>query len=235
MKKDRRDFIKTTSVLGTTAALGSILFGSEALSQQQTGMAPENITLAELPKLDYPYDALEPYIDAKTLEIHHSKHHNAYVQGLNKALEELAKARFKEDYSIIDYWVKKSSFHGAGHVLHTLYWKSMTPNGGGEPPQKVMEAINKSFGNYKAFKEQFSAAARSVEGSGWALLGKLPNGTLMIYQSEKHENLSPWNAIPILACDVWEHAYYLKYQNKRADYINSWWNVVNWKFVESNF
>jgi Fe-Mn family superoxide dismutase len=139
----------------------------------------------------------------------------------------------KGDYSLIDYWSKKSAFHAGGHTLHSLYWRSMSPDGGGAPDGKLAEIINKSFGNLTKFKEHFAAAAKTVEGSGWAILAKRPgDDTLLIYQVENHQKQIPANIMPLLAIDVWEHAYYLKYQNKRGDYIDAWWNVVNWDQAE---
>lgn len=227
MENNRRQFIQNSALMGTAiAASTAIPFGmSAAPNDKELGKLVKH----ELPKLPYAYNALEPYIDAQTLEIHYSKHHQGYVNGLNTAEEKLAQARAAGDMSLVNYWVQKASFHGAGNFFHTLYWNSMTPNGGGEPTGKIKEMINKSFGNFNAFKEQFFAAAKTVEGSGWGVLAHNPEDDLLyIYQAEKHQNLSPWNAVPILCVDVWEHAYYLKYQNKRGDYLNNWWNLVNW-------
>jgi Fe-Mn family superoxide dismutase len=227
---DRRNFLQKSAILGTAiAASTAIPFSMNAYPKE--GELGKLVT-HELPKLPYAYNALEPYIDAKTLEIHHSKHHQGYVNGLNNAEKKLAEARAAGDLSLVDYWVKKASFHGAGHFFHTLYWNSMKPNGGGEPTGKALELINKSFGSYKAFKDQFVAVSKSVEGSGWGVLAHNVNDDMLyIYQAEKHENLSPWNVVPVLCVDVWEHAYYLKYQNKRAEYLENWWNVVNWDNV----
>lgn len=232
MELTRRNFIQTAGSLGTLAAISSMVNPIESLSQDSTQVKS---TIHKLPELPYKYDALEPHIDSKTVEIHHTKHHNAYVVGLNKAEEELAKARASGNMTLVDYWTKKSSFHGAGHFLHTLYWYTMAPNAGGQPKGKLAEKIKESFGSFDVFKSQLQTTAQTVEGSGWAVLGyRTEDKLLYIYQAEKHENLAPWNVVPILALDVWEHAYYLKYQNKRADYITAWWNVVNWDAVEKN-
>ncbi|MCX7929886.1 MAG: superoxide dismutase [Chlorobi bacterium] len=192
-----------------------------------------------LPPLPYPYDALEPYIDAKTMEIHHSKHHQAYVDGLNKAEAELAKARAGGDYSTVEYWSKKAAFNGGGHFLHSMFWEIMaapTKGGGSKIPPRLESALKDSFGSVEAFRAHFSAAAAAVEGSGWALLHVRPNdGRLIVLQAENQHKLSPWGVVPIMGLDVWEHAYYLKYQNRRADYIKAWWNVVNWEKVEDNY
>jgi Fe-Mn family superoxide dismutase len=189
-----------------------------------------------LPPLDYPYEALEPHIDAQTMKLHHDIHHLAYVNGLNNAEAKLAEAREKGDFALIKHWSRELAFHGAGHFLHCVFWKNMAPNGGGKPGGKLMAQIEKDFGSYDAFVAQFKAAGAAVEGSGWVILVKnWPVNKLEILQAEKHQDLGQWVTEPLLALDVWEHAYYLKYQNKRADYINAFMNVVNWKDVELRF
>lgn len=190
----------------------------------------------QLPALPYEYNALEPHMDEATVRLHHDKHHQAYVDGLNKAEEQLAEARAKGDFGLVKHWEKELAFHGSGHILHTLYWENMTPNGGGEPTGETAKQITQDFGSFDSFKKQFSAAAGAVEGSGWAILVWVPSfNKLEILQVEKHQNLTQWGAIPLLTIDVWEHAYYLKYQNKRADFIAAWWNLVNWADVEKRF
>jgi len=227
---NRREFLQNSAVIGTAIAASSAIPFSMNAAQSNGELG--TLVTHELPKLPYAYNALEPIIDAKTLEIHYSKHHQGYVNGLNTAEKKLAEARATGDTSLVNYWVQKASFHGAGHFFHTLYWNSMKPNGGGEPTGKALELINKSFGNFKAFKDQFIAAAKSVEGSGWGVLAhNVTDNLLYIYQAEKHQNLSPWNVVPVLCVDVWEHAYYLKYQNKRAEYLENWWSIANWDNV----
>lgn len=190
----------------------------------------------ELPPLPYAYDALEPYYDEQTVRLHHDKHHAAYVAGLNKAEEQLAAARAAGDYALIKHWERELAFHGSGHLLHTLFWENMTPGGGGEPGGELAAQIAQDFGSFEAFKAQFSAAANAVEGSGWGLLGWLPAfGKLTILQVEKHQDLTVWGVVPLLIVDVWEHAYYLKYQNRRAEWVSNWWNLVNWPDVARRF
>lgn len=189
-----------------------------------------------LPPLDYPYEALEPHIDAQTMKLHHDIHHLAYVNGLNNAEAKLAQARETNDFALVKHWERELAFHGAGHFLHCIFWKNMSPNGGGKPSGALLANIEKDFGSYDAFVAQFKAAATAVEGSGWALLVKnWPAQKLEILTAEKHQNLTQWVTEPLLALDVWEHAYYLKYQNKRADYVTAFFNVVNWKDVEARF
>lgn len=189
----------------------------------------------ELPPLPYEYNALEPYIDEQTLHFHHDKHHQAYVAGLNKAEEELVKARAAGDYALIKHWERELAFHGSGHILHSIYWTNLAPagqGGGGEPSGELAEQIVQDFGSFEAFKKQLSAATNAVEGSGWGMLAwNRLTRSLMILQVEKHQDLTVWGAIPLLVLDVWEHAYYLKYQNKRPDYTAALFNIINWNDV----
>ncbi len=189
-----------------------------------------------LPPLPYEYNALEPHIDEQTMTLHHTKHHQGYVDGLNKAEVKLAEARESGDLALAKHWERELAFHGSGHYLHTIFWNNMSPNGGGAATGAIAEQINKDFGSFEKFKAHFSAAAAQVEGVGWGLLVWSPAaGKLEILQSEKHQNLTQWGVVPLLALDVWEHAYYLKYQNKRPDYVAAWWNVVNWDDVNQRF
>ncbi len=193
-----------------------------------------------LPPLPYDKTALEPHIDAQTMEIHHDKHHAAYVAGVNKALKELKNIREGGgDASLIKHWSRELSFHGSGHINHTLFWNMMAPagtGGGGQPSGKLATAIDKAFGGFDKFVAQFKAAAGQVEGGGWAWLVYDPMSKgLLIIQEEKQQDMMLSGCHPILGIDVWEHAYYLKYQNKRGDYVNSFMNVVNWGFVQGLF
>ncbi len=190
----------------------------------------------KLPPLPYAYNALEPYIDAETMRLHHDKHHKSYVDGLNKAESMLARARETGDFSLVTHWEREAAFHGAGHYLHTIFWNVMKPGGGGKATGPIAAEIKKSFGSYEGFRKQFSAAAEKVEGGGWAILVWSPRShRLEILQAEKHQNLSQWDVIPLLVLDVWEHSYYLKYKNERAKYIEAWWNTVNWDHVNERF
>jgi Fe-Mn family superoxide dismutase len=205
----------------------------------QTGAGPDRVVPIgghTLPPLPYAYDALEPYIDEKTMRLHHDLHHRAYVDGLNRAELALQEARVSGQFDLVKHWERELAFNGAGHYLHTLFWNTMSPGGGGRPTGALAAAIDASFGSYEAFQRQFSAAAAQVEGGGWAILVWSPrSGRLEILQAEKHQNLSQWDVVPLLPLDVWEHAYYLKHQNRRADYIRDWWNVVNWPCVAERF
>lgn len=189
-----------------------------------------------LPELPYPYNALEPYIDEKTMRLHHNEHHRSYVDGLNKAEKEMEKARKSGDFSLIKHWEREAAFNGAGHYLHTIFWENMNPKGGGKATGAIAREINRTFGGFLPFKQHFSSAAEKVEGGGWALLVWAPRAhRVEILQAEKHQNLSQQDMIPLLVLDVWEHAYYLKYHNDRKKYIEAWWNVVNWDHVNHRF
>ncbi len=194
----------------------------------------------QLPKLPYPYDALEPYIDKETMEIHHTKHHQAYVDNLNKALTpypNLQKLSVEELLAKIDSVPTEAQQavinHGGGHANHSFFWKIMSPKKA-EPGGKLLDALNKHFASFDKFKEEFTQKALSVFGSGWAFLIFTEEGKLQLKRHSFQNSPLLHGNFPILGLDVWEHAYYLKYQNRRAEYIEAWWNVVNWEEVEEN-
>ncbi len=194
----------------------------------------------ELPQLPYAFDALEPYIDKMTMEIHHDKHHNAYVTNLNKAVEgtALEGKSLEELFAAISKAPAAVRNNGGGHWNHSLFWTVMKQNGGGNPTGKVADAINSAFGSFDEFKTKFSTAAATRFGSGWAWL-LVQNGKLVVSSTPNQDNplmdVAEVKGTPVLGLDVWEHAYYLKYQNKRPDYIANWWNVVNWDKVNELF
>ena len=193
----------------------------------------------ELPPLPYAYEALEPHIDAKTMQVHHDLHHKAYVDGLNKALDGLAKAREANDFAAVQQLSRLVAFHGGGHSNHTIFWHNLAPagkGGGGEPGGELATQIRKDFGDFAKFKAHFSAAAAAVEGNGWGVLAWQPAlGSLTIQTMMNQQNLTILGSIPVLMLDDWEHAYYLKYQNRRAEYVTAFWNVANWKDAEARF
>ena len=195
----------------------------------------------ELPKLNYSYDALEPYIDARTMEIHHTKHHQAYTNNLNAALEgtELEGNSIESILSNLDMNNKAVRNNGGGFYNHNLYWTVMSPNGGGKPTGDLGEAIDVAFGSFENFKDLFSKAAATQFGSGWAWLCVDKDGKLTVCATPNQDNtLMPGvgcGGFPILGIDVWEHAYYLNYQNRRPDYINAFFNVINWEVVSEKF
>lgn len=190
----------------------------------------------KLPDLPYSFDALEPHIDAKTMEVHHDKHHAGYTSKLNEAIEgtDLENKSIEEILSNVSKHSGAVRNNGGGYYNHTLFWQIMSPNGGGNPSGTLADAINSEFGSFDNFKEKFSAAGATQFGSGWAWL-VVDGGKLKVGSTPNQDNplmdLTDINGTPILGLDVWEHAYYLKYQNKRPDYISEWWNVVNWDEV----
>ena len=190
----------------------------------------------QLPPLPYGYDALEPHIDEQTMRLHHDKHHQSYVDGLNKAEQKLAEARANNEFTLVKHWERELAFHGSGHMLHSIFWPNMKPQGGGEPGGDLSKAIKRDFSSYDAFRNHFSAAAVAVEGGGWAILAyQTMSDQTVVLAVEKHQDLTQFGCIPLLVLDVWEHAYYLKYQNKRADYVKAFFNVINWKDVEARY
>jgi Fe-Mn family superoxide dismutase len=198
----------------------------------------------ELPQLPYNFDALEPYIDAKTMEIHYTKHHQTYTNNLNAALEKCSEDVQNKDITVIlsnlDIIPSELrgaiNFNGGGFDNHRIFWNNMTSNGGGEPQGPIAEAINSTFGSFANFKEKFTTATVGIQGSGWGWLVFDPINTKVDYKSMPNQT-SPRTEglIPLLGCDVWEHAYYLKYQNKRPDYVNAWWNLINWQDVNDRY
>ena len=196
----------------------------------------------ELPKLPYSYEALEPHIDARTMEIHHTKHHQTYVNNLNAALEKHHNLQTKsveeliKDLNAIPEDIRTAvRNNGGGHLNHSMFWPMMSSHGGGEPKGDLVAAIKSAFGDFVSFKDQFSKAATGRFGSGWAWLCIDKSGKLVINSTPNQDNPISDGLKPIVGLDVWEHAYYLKYQNRRADYIGAWWNVVNWEQVAKNY
>jgi len=201
----------------------------------------------ELPDLPYDYNALEPHIDARTMEIHHGKHHAGYTKKLNAALEKAPELQDKDIVTLLkdvanapDSVRTAIRNQGGGYYNHLLFWEVMGPNGGGDPQGALAEAINSAFGDFASFKEKFSAAAAGRFGSGWAWLCVESGGKLAVCSTPNQDNplmqgIADHQGTPILGLDVWEHAYYLKYQNRRPDYIAEWWNVVNWAQVAKNY
>jgi Fe-Mn family superoxide dismutase len=190
----------------------------------------------ELPPLPYRYDALQPYISEKIMTLHHTRHHQAYVNGANAALEKLAKARAGELQVDIRAVLRDLSFNLDGHKLHSIFWPNMAPpgSGGGTPGGKLADKIKQDFGSFEKFKQQFSEAAKTVEGAGWALLLYDPELDQLILTQIEKQNLMHIAEIPILlGLDVWEHAYYVDYGPDRASYVDRWWNVVNWSDVDA--
>jgi Fe-Mn family superoxide dismutase len=196
----------------------------------------------KLPALNYAYNALEPHIDKRTMEIHHTKHHQAYVDNLNKALEGHSRYQEKDIRELIaelnslpDEIKTAVRNNGGGHLNHTMFWDLMSPNGGGNPTGELAKRMEEDFGGFEEFKKEFKKAALGRFGSGWAWLLKKEDGRLEIVSTPNQDNPVSEGKNPLLGIDVWEHAYYLNYQNRRGDYIDAWFNVVDWKKVEENY
>lgn len=188
----------------------------------------------KLPQLPYNYNALEPYISEAIMRLHHDVHHQAYVDGLNKAENELYVKQ--PDKSLVKHWLREQAFHGSGHNLHTIFWFNMTPNSDKKPSGDILKQIERDFGTWKKFKNLFNSTASSVEGDGWAVLYWNPrNGRLGVQSFEKHQLFQIADIIPLLVLDMWEHAYYLQYKTDKESYIENWWNVVNWQNVNERF
>ena len=183
-----------------------------------------------LPELPYDYAALEPHISGRIMELHHDRHHAAYVTGANAALEKLRAAREAGDHAAINLHEKNLAFNLGGHINHSIFWKNLSPNGGGEPEGDLAEAIKDSFGSFEAFKAQFTAAALGIQGSGWAVLAHdSVSGRLVTFQMFDQQGNVPVGTIPLFQVDMWEHAFYLDYLNVKADYVKAIWNIANWQ------
>ncbi|MFM2061696.1 MAG: hypothetical protein RLZZ507_1366 [Cyanobacteriota bacterium] len=233
MSFNRRHFLV---LLGASA--GALILDNYASAET----SPPANTAIQLPPLPYAYDALEPHIDARTMEFHHGKHHAAYVNNLNKALDKYPKLKNKSVEALLKNLDNVPADirtivrnNGGGHVNHSMFWKIMKPNGGGEPTGEIATAINKTFGSFANFKKQFNEAGAGRFGSGWVWLVRNKNGKLEITTTANQDSPLMAGKYPIFGNDVWEHAYYLKYQNRRTDYLESWWNVVNWDEINQRF
>ena len=239
----RRNALASIAALGVSGVVTNSAMASSTTPQI---LSPEDLGFDRasnkftLPKLPYTYDALSSVIDEQTMRVHHGKHHAGYVRGLNTATKELENIRWDQnDGKLIQHWQRQLSFHMGGHVNHTLFWKGMTPEllgGGGQPTGNLSQAIKNDFGSFGKFARQFRLAASKVEGSGWGYLVYEPmSGKLMVTQMQNQQDMMFAGAIPLLGIDVWEHAYYLKYQNRRADYIDAFMNIINWDEVSRRY
>ena len=236
---NRRKFIYSVAAISAASTLEP--FAKNILNISNKNERSENLMAKfELPALPYAYDALEPFIDKMTMDIHHTKHHNAYVTNLNKAVEgtEMEGKSLEELFKNMSKHPVAVRNNGGGHWNHSMFWTLMKKGGGGEPTGALADAIKSSFGSFADFKTQFSNAGATRFGSGWAWL-VIQNGKLVIGSTPNQDNplmdVSDLRGTPVLGLDVWEHAYYLKYQNKRPEYIENWWNVVSWDKVSELF
>jgi len=227
----RRDVLKTVGFGALVLSAGPQLASAAADTP-----APEPGGDYTLPELPYGYNALEPGISEQVLRLHHQKHHAGYVRGFNATLAKLRKARASASIPDIKALSRDLAFHGSGHVLHDLYWRSMMPGGAKLSAGPLASAIKRDFGSFDGFKTQFIAATKAVEGSGWGVLAFEPMGArLIVLQCEKHQNLTIWGCRPIMVCDVWEHAYYAQYHNRRGEYVDSFFNIIDWRAAGKRF
>lgn len=234
----RRDFLQNSAAIVGGIALTSNLVQAKE-TNMQTSLYSDKLTddagkyiLLPLP---YAYDALEPVIDARTVELHYNFHHKPAVAAANKAEDGLALARETNDFALVKHHEKELALGLSSHILHTIYWTNLSAKGG-NPTGALLKAIEKNFKSFDKFKAHMTAATTSVEGAGWGILGYLPaSGKLMVLQCENHQKLTAWGVVPILVLDVWEHAYYLKYQNRRAEYVNGLFSIINWENVAARF
>jgi Fe-Mn family superoxide dismutase len=236
MDMTRREALQRTGLAAALATVGTInLSAADAPAPAPTGPF-------HLPKLPYAFDALEPHIDAKTMEIHHNKHHAAYVANLNKAVAGQTGLANKNEIELVRNLSQVPEAvrtavrnNGGGHVNHTLFWQILKKNAGGKPGGDLAKAIDTKFSNFDSFKDQFSKAATTVFGSGWAWLSADKSGALVVESLPNQDSPFSQGRTPILGLDVWEHAYYLKYQNRRPEYITAFWNVINWDEVAARY
>ncbi|MFL6243657.1 MAG: superoxide dismutase [Acidimicrobiia bacterium] len=185
-----------------------------------------------LPELPYDYAALEPHYSGQILELHHDKHHKTYVDGANTTLEKLEQARADDEFGSIFQLEKNLAFHLSGHVLHSLFWNNLAPDGGGKPEGDLAAAIDEDFGNFEGFRSQLTQAALTVQGSGWGALAWEPlGGRLIVEQIHDHQSDVSQGSVPLLVLDMWEHAFYLQYKNVKADWVKAYWEIVNWPDV----
>lgn len=219
----RRDLLKLLGLAGAAAVTGG------AWTDRAIAHSPEQYYLPPLP---YDKTALEGFLSTEIIEIHHGKHHAGYVTGLNSTLDSLKQARAEGKFDAVKSLSRALAFHGSGHVLHSIYWNSMSPHGGGQPEGVVRQLLEEEFGTVDAFRGHFAAATKNAEASGWGVLAWEPVGKrLVILAAESHQQMAFQGALPLLVCDVWEHAYYLQYQNRRSDYVDKFFDVVNWDYL----
>ena len=228
---DRRNFFGKSILAAGALGLGSNVFAEPYLIKGFDKLINEKGEYI-LPALPYDYNALEPYMDAETLNLHHTFHHGGAVKGLNKDMGKIKEAMEKSDLETVDYWVKKSAHHGSSHVLHSIFWTNLSGKGSAEPKGELLKRIDANFGSFEKFKALVAQVSKNVDGSGWGILTYHPaTDQLVVLQCENHEKLTQWGAIPLLVIDVWEHAYYLKYKNKRADFVDAIFKIINWDNV----
>jgi superoxide dismutase, Fe-Mn family len=228
---NRKDFLQNSLILGSAAILpNNSVFAASLTEGGMDKLTDANGNFALLP-LPYAENFLEPNMDAETTHLHYTFHHGGAVKAANNDMKKIREAMDANNFETVDYWTKKLSFHFSSHVLHTIFWTNLT-NKKTEPKGELLKRIEKSFGSYEKLKGYIAATSKNVDGNGWGILGYQPySDSLTVLQCENHEKLTQWGVVPLLVIDVWEHAYYLKYKNKRADFVDALFNVINWDNV----
>jgi Fe-Mn family superoxide dismutase len=227
---DRKDFLKAGAITTGLFFLNKNSVFAQSAQEGIDKLTDKDGNFIHQP-LPYQYNFLEPYMDEETLNLHHKFHHGGAVKGANKDLSEIKKAVDGQSFDTVDFWTKKLSYHFSSHILHTIFWTNLT-NKKTEPKGKLLQMIEKDFGSYDKLKQYIAATSKNVDGNGWGILAYQPySGKITILQCENHEKLTQWGCVPLLVIDVWEHAYYLKYKNKRQDFVDALFNIINWDNV----
>jgi len=233
---DRKDFLKNSILVGGASLLSTPTLMAHGISDTDglDKLTDKDGNFIHLP-LPYSESQLEPYMDAETLHLHYTFHHGGAVKAANNDLAKIKLALGENNLETVDFWTKKLSYHFSSHILHTIFWTNLS-NKKTEPTGDLLKQIEKNFGSYEKLKSYISATSKNVDGAGWGILGYQPySDSLTILQAENHEKLTQWGVVPILVIDVWEHAYYLKYRNKRADFVDALFNLINWDNVAQRF
>jgi Fe-Mn family superoxide dismutase len=225
---DRKNFIKSGITLGAFSTVPSERLFAQSLNELKSDKLTDDNGEFQLLPLPYKHEFLEPYMDAETVNLHHTFHHGGAVKGANKDMQMIRKALNENNLETVDYWTKKLSYHFSSHALHTIFWTNLT-NKKTEPAGDLLKRIEQDFGTYDRLKGYVAATSKNVDGNGWGILVYQPYADkLSVIQCENHEKLIQWGAVPLLVIDVWEHAYYLRYKNKRADFVDALFNIINW-------
>ena len=232
---DRKEFITTSAILaGATILPSNSVFAENINNNGIDKLTDENGNFIHQP-LPYNTDYLEPFMDAETLHLHHTFHHGGAVKGANKDIEMIKKVMNSEDLTLADHWTKKLSFHLSSHILHSIFWTNLA-NKKSQPTGDLLKRIEKDFGSTNKMQGMIAKISKSIEGSGWGILAYQPySDNLVVLQCENHHKLTVWGAVPLLVIDVWEHAYYLKYKNKRGDFVDALMNIINWDNVAQRY
>ncbi|MDO9186223.1 MAG: superoxide dismutase [Bacteroidia bacterium] len=232
---DRKEFLRNSLIIGGAAILPTNSLLAQNISENGIDkLVDANGNFMQLP-LPYANNFLEPSMDEETLNLHYTFHHGGAIKGANKDLQMIKKAMDENNFETVDFWTKKLSYHFSSHILHSIFWTNLT-NKKTEPKGELLKRIEKDFGSFDKLKGYISSTSKNMDGSGWGILGYQPySDKLTVMQCENHEKLTQWGVIPLLVIDVWEHAYYLKYKNKRGDFVDALFNIINWDNVAQRF